>query len=154
MSIPLNRVVAFVGPYISVVAGGIAAYLVAVVDVIGLPGLNQANLTTWLAGAITFVVTAALSWLGHSKWLTGHHIVLQTELTKALDKLGSLSLLPALTVNSATGTAVSGQGGTVETTIPPGVETDPLQPVDVDTSGQQSTDGDATAPTEPVIGAV
>ena len=35
MTIPLNRVVAFAGPYISVAAGGFATWLVAKVNVVG-----------------------------------------------------------------------------------------------------------------------
>jgi hypothetical protein len=74
MEFPLNRVVAFLGPYISVFAGGLASWLVARVDIIGIPGLDQNNLATWIASAITFVVTTLVTWLGHSKWLKGHHI--------------------------------------------------------------------------------
>lgn len=77
MNIPLNRIVAFAGPYISVISGALAAWLVAKLNVLAIPGLDQANLATWIAGAITALLTAGLTWLGHSKWLKGHHIQLQ-----------------------------------------------------------------------------
>ena len=79
MTIPLNRVVAFAGPYISVAAGGFATWLVAKVNVVGLPGLDENNLKTAIAGGITWLLVAGLAWAGHSKWLTGHHIQLEGE---------------------------------------------------------------------------
>lgn len=79
MRIPLNRVVAFAGPYVSVIAGGIAAWLVARANVLGIPGLDEANTATWIAGALTALLTAGLSWLGHSTWLRGHHIMLAAD---------------------------------------------------------------------------
>lgn len=85
----LNRVVAFLGPYISVVAGGIAAWLVARVNVGGIPGLDKANLATEIAAGLTFLLTAGLSWLGHSKWLKGHHIVLQGDAAVAVAAVAS-----------------------------------------------------------------
>lgn len=84
MRIPINRVVAFIGPYVSVAAGGVAAWLAARVNLAGVPGLDQHNLATEIAAGITFVVTSALVWLGHSKWLKGHHIVLQADLAASL----------------------------------------------------------------------
>jgi hypothetical protein len=76
MTIPLNRVVAFVGPYTSAIAGGIASWLVARVNIAGLPGLDQNNLKTGIAGGLTWLLVAGLTWAGHSKWLTGHHIAM------------------------------------------------------------------------------
>ena len=74
MQIPLNRVVAFAGPYIAVIAGAITAWLLAKVNITGIPGLDQDNLTTGIAGGLTFALTAGLSWAGQQKWLTGHHV--------------------------------------------------------------------------------
>ena len=76
MNIPLNRVVAFAGPYISAISGALAAWLVAKLNVLGIPGLDQANLATHLAAGGTALLTAGLVWLGHSSWLKGHHIEL------------------------------------------------------------------------------
>jgi len=74
MTIPLNRLVAFAGPYISIAAGAITAWLLAKVNITGIPGLDQDNLTTGIAGGLTFALTAGLSWLGQQQWLKGHHI--------------------------------------------------------------------------------
>jgi hypothetical protein len=76
---PTNRIVAFLGPYIAVVSGAAAAWLIAKVNVLSIPGLDQANLATWVAGSLTAIITAGLAWLGHSKWLTGHHIELAAQ---------------------------------------------------------------------------
>jgi len=77
--IPLNRIVAFAGPYISVIAGGIASWLVARVNIAGVPGLDQSNLQTSIAGGLTFVLVSGLSWAGHSKWLSGHHVQMEAD---------------------------------------------------------------------------
>jgi hypothetical protein len=77
--IPLNRIVAFAGPYISVIAGGIASWLVARVNIAGVPGLDQSNLQTSIAGGLTFVLVSGLSWAGHSKWLSGHQVQMETD---------------------------------------------------------------------------
>ena len=77
MKIPLNRVVAFAGPYISLLAAAIAAWLIAKLNVLGIPGLDEQNLATWIAAGLTALLTAGLSWLGQSKWLKGHHIEIQ-----------------------------------------------------------------------------
>lgn len=96
MKVPLNRVVAFLGPYIAAVSGAVAAWLVSVVNVLAIPGLDQANLATWIAAAITAVVTAGLTWAGHSKWLKGHHIELVNEATEGPDPVHpSLGDVPA-----------------------------------------------------------
>lgn len=75
--LPLNRVVAFVGPLITLIAGGIAAFLVAQVNILGIPGLDKSNVATWIAAALTFLVTAGLHALGGMAWFKGHHILMQ-----------------------------------------------------------------------------
>jgi len=77
MPIPINRVVAFAGPYISIVAGALAAWLVARANVLGVPGLDERNLATDISAALSFVLVAVLSWLGSAKWLAGHRIAMQ-----------------------------------------------------------------------------
>jgi hypothetical protein len=79
MTIPLNRIVAFAGPYLSAAAGGLASWLVAKVNIIGLPGLDEHNLTTAIAGGLSWLLVAGLTWAGHSKWLTGHHLQMQAD---------------------------------------------------------------------------
>lgn len=74
MPIPINRIVAFAGPYISVVAGGAATWLTAKANVLGIEDIGQDNLATQIGGGLTFTLVSILSWLGQSKWLTGHHL--------------------------------------------------------------------------------
>src|ERR1044072_9293169 len=75
--IPDNRVIAFAGPYISLAAGALAAWLVARANVLGVSGLDADNVATDVAAALSFVLVAVLSWLGSAKWLAGHHIEMQ-----------------------------------------------------------------------------
>lgn len=65
---PLNRVVAFLGPYVAIVSGVIAAWLVT-----HFPGLhlNKASLETTITEAIVFVIGAVVTWALHHKWLDG-----------------------------------------------------------------------------------
>lgn len=73
---PLNRFITFIKPYLNLVAGAIAAWLVAKANVLGMPGLDQANATTWIAGALAWLATQGATQLGDLKWLKGHHIAL------------------------------------------------------------------------------
>ena len=63
----------------SAIAGGIASWLVARVNIAGLPGLDQNNLKTGIAGALTWLLVSGLTWAGHSKWLTGHQIAMEAD---------------------------------------------------------------------------
>ncbi|MET0604188.1 MAG: hypothetical protein ABW167_19545 [Baekduia sp.] len=71
--IPLNRLVAFAGPYISVVAGGVVAWLIAKANVVGFPGLgtHAHELATGITAALTWLLVSVLSHLGQAKWLDG-----------------------------------------------------------------------------------
>lgn len=73
---PLNRIVAFLGPYISAIAGVAAAWLVAKVNIVGLPGLDEHNVATLLSFLLTQGVVTVVTWLGQQQWLKGHHIQL------------------------------------------------------------------------------
>lgn len=74
-SVPLNRLVAFLGPVVSIIAGVIADWLLAVPrgpDVLGVFGVtDQTAITAWLTQALVFALTAILVWLGQQKWLSG-----------------------------------------------------------------------------------
>jgi hypothetical protein len=109
MTIPLNRLVAFVGPYVSVVAGGIASWLVAKVNVVGIAGLSQDNLKTTIAGGITWLVVAAVTWAGHSKWLTGHQIQLEADARVSAAAM-TVAAAPATTVVTAAPLVSTGNG--------------------------------------------
>lgn len=76
MVIPLNRLLSFAGPQISVVAGAISAWLFAKLNVLGIPGLDQSHLAAQIASGLAFAISAGLTWLGQSAWLRGHHIIL------------------------------------------------------------------------------
>jgi hypothetical protein len=76
---PVNRVVAFAGPVISVLAAAVAAWVVARANVLGIEGLDEANVATQAAAALTFVLVATLTWLGQSKWLTGVHVAMRAD---------------------------------------------------------------------------
>jgi hypothetical protein len=68
---PLNRVIAFAGPYIAILSGALADWLLVHVHLLELFHTTK----TQVAGAITqltvFGLTALLTWLGQQKWLTG-----------------------------------------------------------------------------------
>jgi hypothetical protein len=76
MTIPLNRVLSFAGPQISIVAGAVSTWLFAKLNVLGVPGLDQSALATQVASGLAFAVAAGLTWLGQSAWLRGNHIIL------------------------------------------------------------------------------
>ena len=73
-NIPINRLVAFAGPYIAILSGAVADWLIVHVHLLSL--FHTTN--TQVAGAITqiavFGLTAILVWLGQHKWLTGWQI--------------------------------------------------------------------------------
>lgn len=76
--LPLNRVVAFFGPIIAVVAGSIATWLLAHVDVLGVLPSHDVLAKTIAAG-LTFIVVTLVTWLGQSGWLKGHRLSMQVE---------------------------------------------------------------------------
>lgn len=69
---PANRIVAFAGPYISLVTGAASAWLVLKVHLIGELGIAQTALSTALTGGITATIGAVIPHLGFQKWLDGH----------------------------------------------------------------------------------
>jgi hypothetical protein len=74
--LPLNRIIAFLGPYVAVVAGALASWLLVHVHALGLFKIGHDQLATAIAQGAVFLLTAGLSWAGSSKWLTGHQILL------------------------------------------------------------------------------
>ncbi len=95
MSVPLNRVVAFAGPYISIVAGGFATWLVAKANVLGIKGIDEANVATQASGALTFGLVSVLAWLGQSKWLTGHQLEMAADARVAAAAVAAPAPAPA-----------------------------------------------------------
>lgn len=91
LGIPTDRIVAFFGPVISLIAGGVAAWLVAKVNITGVKGLDQANLTTYIGAGLSFGLATTVTWLGHSKWLTGRHVEMRGELAKQAASIAALA---------------------------------------------------------------
>ena len=66
---PLNRIVAFAGPLLAIVAGYIATFLAENLEFLHLDSSGtQGTITNWL----TFTLTAVLVWVGQHKWLDGY----------------------------------------------------------------------------------
>jgi len=68
---PLNRIVAFIGPYIAVGSGVVADWLVVHLHLLSTFHLGKSVVTPIIAQVAVFAVTALVVWLGHQKWLTG-----------------------------------------------------------------------------------
>lgn len=66
----INRVVAFLGPAIAIVAGSAATWLDHVIG-LGLFDLGRDETAKAISQMIVFVLTSGLVWLGQSKWLSG-----------------------------------------------------------------------------------
>lgn len=75
--IPVNRVIAFLGPPIAAISAAASAWLVAKVNILSIPGLDKANVATYVAGGLTALIVAGLHALGGLAWFKGHHILLQ-----------------------------------------------------------------------------
>lgn len=88
----LNRFVAFIKPYINTLAAGVAAWLVAQANVLGIPGLSEENVATWIAAGLVFVATQIVTFLGDAKWLNGHHLQMVGE--KEVEAAVGASRLP------------------------------------------------------------
>lgn len=74
--IPFNRIVTFAGPHISWLSGVIATWLLVHVHFLSLFHFQQDGLATGIAQGVVFVLVTAVTWLGHQKWIEGHHIEL------------------------------------------------------------------------------
>jgi hypothetical protein len=68
---PINRIVAFAGPYIAILSGVIANWLLVHLHFLSSFHTQSSSITKWLTQALVFGFTAGLTWLGHQKWLTG-----------------------------------------------------------------------------------
>jgi hypothetical protein len=73
---PLNRFITFVKPYLNLLAGAIAAWLVAKANVLGIPGLGEHGdeLQIGIAAVLAWGVTQLATQVGDLKWLKGHHL--------------------------------------------------------------------------------
>ena len=73
---PTNRIVAFLGPYISVVSATVATWLIAHLHVGSILDVTQNQVASAISQAVIFLVTAGLTYLGQQQWMKGHHILL------------------------------------------------------------------------------
>jgi hypothetical protein len=73
LGIPLNRIITFVGPYISLAAGVVATWIISVLHVTQIP---HDQLATGITNFLAFVLSSGLVWLGQRAWLKGHQIQL------------------------------------------------------------------------------
>ena len=69
--LPLNRIVAFLGPYIAVVSGAIANWLATHVHLLSAFHISQKSVAGAISQISIFGITALLVWAGQHKWLTG-----------------------------------------------------------------------------------
>lgn len=76
MKIPFDRVVTFILPYVSVVAGFLSTWLVTNVGVLGIFNVTQSSLEGVITSVIIFAITTGAAELGRSQWLKGRHIEL------------------------------------------------------------------------------
>lgn len=70
--LPLNRLIAFAGPYIAVISGVVADWLVVHVHVLSTFHVGNNDVANAVSQIIVFGVTAFVVWLGHQKWLDGY----------------------------------------------------------------------------------
>ena len=68
---PINRVVAFAGPYIALLSGAVVDWLFVHLNFLADWHTNNSSITTWLTQALVFGLTALLVWLGQQQWLRG-----------------------------------------------------------------------------------
>jgi hypothetical protein len=95
---PLNRLLAFFGPIISVATGGVTAWLFVHIEILGALGFNRSEVAMLLAWLITGGLTAILTHTGIMKWLDGHQIYFCRvfDLVKELDPQMQSHVLAAL----------------------------------------------------------
>ena len=108
---PFNQFITFFKPYLNVLAGAIAALLVAKANVLGIPGLgdNGEELQTAIAAALAWALTQGATQLGDAKWLKGHHLQLKGDAEVQAAVLNTQATPPV---------------------VPPGVERDALVSLD------------------------
>jgi hypothetical protein len=68
---PLNRIVAFLGPYLAIASGVVADYLLVHVHLLATFHVNHNGLASALSQVAIFAITTLVVWAGHHKWLTG-----------------------------------------------------------------------------------
>ncbi len=70
-ALPLNRIVAFLGPYVAIGSGIVATWLTSHLHVLATFHITNNQVANVISQAVVFGVSALVVWLGHQKWLTG-----------------------------------------------------------------------------------
>lgn len=68
---PLNRIVAFVGPYVAAGSGAVATWLLVHVHFLATFHVTHDRVASAIAQAAVFGIVTLVTWLGHQKWLDG-----------------------------------------------------------------------------------
>jgi hypothetical protein len=68
--LPVNRIIAFLGPYIAVFAGAVADWLFVHVHFLA-NFHNHSAVAGWVSQVTVWALTSLLVWLGQAKWLDG-----------------------------------------------------------------------------------
>lgn len=71
---PLNRVVAFLGPYVAVASGAVADWLLVHVHFLALFHTTHNQIASAISQVLVFGITTLVVWLGHQKWLEGYQV--------------------------------------------------------------------------------
>lgn len=106
--IPLNRIVAFLGPHVSWLAGVVATWLTTHLHLLATFHVGQSDLAKALSAAIVFTVVTLVTWLGHQKWLEGFQVWAYGKHTSADPKLAAQDLLSGPVADPSSGTGPSG----------------------------------------------
>jgi hypothetical protein len=69
--LPINRIVAFAGPYIAILSGAVVDWLFVHLHFLTNWHTNASSITKWLTQALVFGLTSLLVWLGQQSWLKG-----------------------------------------------------------------------------------
>jgi hypothetical protein len=69
--LPINRIVAFAGPYIAILSGAVVDWLFVHLHFLTNWHTNASSITKWLTQALVFGLTSLLVWLGQQSWLRG-----------------------------------------------------------------------------------
>lgn len=72
LGLPLNRVIAFAGPYIATASGVIATWLITHIHILATFHVGNNDLAQAIAQGLVFLVVTGVTWLGHQKWLDGY----------------------------------------------------------------------------------
>jgi ABC-type multidrug transport system fused ATPase/permease subunit len=71
VGLPLNKLVAFAGPYISVISGALATWLLTHVNFLSLFEFSNAQVAESITQLVVFAIVSGVTWLGQQKWLNG-----------------------------------------------------------------------------------